>query len=113
MKRKQHRAVLFNCGGVRAVLFRLNSLNLPDILLLPMTAVTPGLWNRSFWGSTVHRLNFLLDSCSLVLKARKSGRDEEGLSPCLVMFTFRRERAFLCLIRNWGCLEVTTTVPSS
>lgn len=29
MKKKHHRAVLFSCGGVRAVLFRLNSLRHP------------------------------------------------------------------------------------
>lgn len=66
-KRSHHRAVAFSCGAVRAVLFtifRLKGLNLSHILLLPITAATPAVWNRSFLGkqSTLIKLSlgFLL-----------------------------------------------------
>lgn len=66
-------SILFSCEGARAVLFRILRLNCL-ILLLPIPAVTPGVWDGSPWGSTAHPLNFILDSS---LWSCRQGNQEE------------------------------------
>lgn len=64
-----------------------------------------------FVGSIVYQLSFLLDSCSLVLKAMKSGRNEERSPPNVTIYVaFTSGKGLLSsFIKNWTCLELTTT----
>jgi len=56
----------------------------------------------------VYRLNFLMDSYSLVLKAMKLGRNEEGSSQNLDTYVaFRAAKGLLSsFIKNSSCLKL-------
>lgn len=63
-----------------------------------------------FVGSIVYRLSFLLDSCSLVLKTMKSGRNEEASSQNLTIYLAftAGKRPLSSFIKNRSYLGLTT-----